>query len=174
MLPVNYPKKPPYVRIVNKDPSHIVNNFYLSLRSPTDPNSFILNEKMVQCKNWDQTKSIVNIIIESHNMLRQNFPFNKPSQNQEWNQYGNQGFNQYGGNQNSNYGFVNLNNNNMANKPRAPIPFSTTNVNQSIANGQQFVGTSKKIIEKLKSQHMKSVQKIQFLETVKFSLESQE
>lgn len=69
-------------------------------------------------------------------MLRQNFPFNKPSQNQvtldiiqEWNQYGNQGFNQYGGNQNSNYGFVNLNNNNMANKPRAPIPFSTTNVN---------------------------------------------
>lgn len=43
MLPVNYPKKPPYVRIVNKDPSFTVNNFYLSLRSPTDPNSFILN-----------------------------------------------------------------------------------------------------------------------------------
>lgn len=43
MLPVNFPKKPPYVRIVNKDPSNIVHNFYIPLRSPTDPNSFILN-----------------------------------------------------------------------------------------------------------------------------------
>lgn len=63
MLPANYPKKPPFVRIVNKNPASIVNKFYLSLRSPTDPNSFILNEKLTQCRSWDENKSIVNVII---------------------------------------------------------------------------------------------------------------
>lgn len=80
MLPASYPKRPPYARIINQNSTQQVNNFYLPLRSPTDPNSFILNEKLSQCKNWDETKSIVNIIIESHNMLRQNFPFLSHSQ----------------------------------------------------------------------------------------------
>lgn len=190
MLPPTFPKKPPYVRIVNKNPGLVVDKFYLPLRSPTDPNSYILNEKLTQCRTWDQNKSIVNIIIESHNMLRQTFPFNQPSQqqggggnqfnqgfNQGWNQGQNSNNNQYGGTSGTNYGFVNpntYNNNNYGNNPRPPIPFSTANVNQSIANGQKFVGNSKKIIEKLKTQHLKCVDRNQHLETIKQSLESEE
>lgn len=184
MLPPTFPKKPPYVRIVNKNHGLVVDKFYLPLRSPTDPNSYILNEKLTQCRTWDENKSIVNIIIESHNMLRQTFPFNQPSQQQgggnQYNQGWNQGQNynnQYGGTSGTNYGFVNpnnYNNNNYGNNPRPPIPFSTANVNQSIANGQKFVGNSKKIIEKLKTQHLKCVDRNQHLETIKQSLESEE
>jgi hypothetical protein len=53
MLPPTFPKKPPYARIVNKNPGLIVDKFYLPLRSPTDPNSYILNEKLTQCRTWD-------------------------------------------------------------------------------------------------------------------------
>jgi len=66
-------------------------------------------------------------------MLRQNFPFTEPSQfggnqvNKGWDQGYNQ-YNQYGGVNGGNYGFINANNN-LGNKPRPPIPFSTTNVN---------------------------------------------
>lgn len=61
MIPTDFPKKPPYVRIVNTNNDQ-VNPFYQNLRSPTDPKSFILNKALVQCKNWDEKKSIVNII----------------------------------------------------------------------------------------------------------------
>lgn len=43
MLPVYYPKMPPYVRIVKQDPTSIPDKFYESLRSPTDSTSYILN-----------------------------------------------------------------------------------------------------------------------------------
>mgnify|MGYP006872385703 CR=1 FL=1 len=65
---------------------------------------------------------------------------NQQYNNQQYNQYGNQGFNhQYGSNNNNNYGFINQNTNqNSNNKPRPPIPFVTTNVNEVIAKGQKF------------------------------------
>lgn len=149
MLPPTFPKKPPYVRIINQSPDFKVDSFYLSLRSPTDPNSYILNEKLTQTKKWDETKSIVNIIIESQNMMRQNFPFlkqgtqsNNSHVNPGWNninqnQYNNYQPNQYGNK--NNYGNQNTN-------KRPPIPFSTANMNESIANGQKFVGETRKII----------------------------
>lgn len=58
------------------------------MKSPTDPKSFILNEKLNEVKNWNETKSIVNIIIESHNLMRNNFPFSKggPTQSQSYGQ----------------------------------------------------------------------------------------
>jgi predicted nucleic acid-binding protein len=48
------------------------------------------------------------------------------------------------------------------------------NVNQVIGNAQSYVGESKKIMEKLKSAHIKAVEKIQYLETIKLSLDSEE
>lgn len=80
MLPVNFPKKPPYVRIVNQNSEYRVQPFYRNLQSPTDPKSYILNQKLTQVRNWDETKSIVNIIIQAQNMMRQNFPFVKQTQ----------------------------------------------------------------------------------------------
>lgn len=79
MLPNGFPHKPPYVRIINRNAEYIVDPFYKSLRSPTDPKSFILNEKLSEVKKWGPQSSIVSIIIESKNMLRNNFPFSKPS-----------------------------------------------------------------------------------------------
>lgn len=52
MIPNAFPKKPPYVRIVNHKEEYIVDSFYKSLRSPTDPKSFILNEKLKTVKTW--------------------------------------------------------------------------------------------------------------------------
>jgi len=43
MLPISYPKMPPYIRIVKQDPTSTADKFYESLRSPTDPTSYILN-----------------------------------------------------------------------------------------------------------------------------------
>lgn len=63
MIPKAFPKKPPYVRIINRNSEYVVDPFYKSLRSPTDPKSFILNEKLKEVKTWNETKSIVNIII---------------------------------------------------------------------------------------------------------------
>lgn len=63
MIPAAFPKKPPFVRIINQSSEYTVSNFYKSLQSPTDPRSFILNEKLTQIRNWDESKSIVNIVM---------------------------------------------------------------------------------------------------------------
>ena len=63
------------------------------------------------------------------------------------------------------------------NKPQPPIPFGGTggrNISETIAQGQKFTGSSKKIIEKMKAEHMKSVEKLQSLEVLKYSLASEE
>ena len=64
------------------------------------------------------------------------------------------------------------------NKPRPPIPFNNPNsgksVSETIADGQKFVGSSKGIMEKMKTEHLKSVEKIQTLETIKYSMASEE
>ena len=85
MVPAGFPKKPPYVRIINRNPDFIVDDFYKPLQSPNDPKSYILNERLNEVKYWDQTKSIVsflktqvNVIIESCDLLRNKFPFSKP------------------------------------------------------------------------------------------------
>ena len=52
MIPNGFPRKPPYVRIVNHKSEYIVDSFYKELRSPTDPKSFILNEKLQNVRNW--------------------------------------------------------------------------------------------------------------------------
>ena len=77
MIPSGFPRKPPYVRIINHKEEYIVDDFYKSLRSPTDPKSFILNEKLNSVKGWNESSSIVNVIIESHDMMRNTFPFSK-------------------------------------------------------------------------------------------------
>ncbi len=43
MIPNDFPKKAPYVRIINRNPEFKVDDFYLSLQSPSDPKSYILN-----------------------------------------------------------------------------------------------------------------------------------
>lgn len=57
----------------------------------------------------------------------------------------NQGFNQYKPQSSSS------NNSNNTTHKRPPIPFSTASVAESIASGQQFLVSSKKMMEKLKS-----------------------
>jgi len=43
MLPKEYPRSPPFVRIVNRNPDYRVDPFYQSLQSKTDKSSYILN-----------------------------------------------------------------------------------------------------------------------------------
>lgn len=43
MLPSDYPRSPPYVRIVNRNPEYRVDPFYQSLQSKSDKSSYILN-----------------------------------------------------------------------------------------------------------------------------------
>lgn len=77
MIPAAFPRKPPYVRIVNRNSETKVDPFYQKLRSPTDSKSYILNEKLDTVRNWTESTSIVNVIIECHDMMRSNFPFAK-------------------------------------------------------------------------------------------------
>jgi len=46
MIPANFPQKAPYVRIINRNPDFIVDDFYRPLQSPSDQKSYILNEKL--------------------------------------------------------------------------------------------------------------------------------
>jgi hypothetical protein len=82
MLTSEFPKKPPYIRIYNNDRQLKATPFYEPLKSPTDPNSYILNSKLSQIQNWSEKKSIVNVIIEAHNLMRKEFPFTRNAQNQ--------------------------------------------------------------------------------------------
>ena len=75
MIPNGFPKKPPYVRIIKPGNEYTVDKYYQTLKSPTDPNSFILNEKLKTVKKWEEHSSLVNIIIESQDMMRSLFPF---------------------------------------------------------------------------------------------------
>lgn len=59
MIPAGFPQKPPYVRIINRNPDFIVDDFYRPLQSPSDNKSYILNERLNEIKYWDQSKSIV-------------------------------------------------------------------------------------------------------------------
>ena len=93
MLPSAFPNKSPYVRIINHSSEYIVDPLYKDLRSPTDPKSFILNSKLDSVKKWTPSSSVVNIIIESHNMMRNNFPFAKPGGNNGMKSNYQQGFN---------------------------------------------------------------------------------
>jgi len=43
MLLPDYPRSPPQIRIINKDPYLKVDPFYQALKSKTDPSSFLLN-----------------------------------------------------------------------------------------------------------------------------------
>lgn len=43
MLPNDYPRSPPNIRIVNRNPDYVVDPFYQSLKSKTDPSSYVLN-----------------------------------------------------------------------------------------------------------------------------------
>ena len=77
MIPNGFPKKAPYIRIIKPSNDFNVDPFYKTLQSPTDPNSYILNEKLKQIKKWSDTNSLVNVIIESQDMMRNAFPFHK-------------------------------------------------------------------------------------------------
>ena len=58
MIPANFPQKPPYVRIVNRNPEFIVDDFYRQLQSPSDNKSYILNERLNEVKYWDQANQL--------------------------------------------------------------------------------------------------------------------
>ena len=88
MIPASFPQKPPYVRIINRNPEFIVEDFYRPLQSPSDIKSYILNDRLNEIKTWDQNKSIVtlrfiqvNVIIECYDLLRNKFPFSKNGTN---------------------------------------------------------------------------------------------
>lgn len=97
-----------------------------------------------------------------------NYNMNPGFNNQGFNNQGfnNQGFNNQGVNNQGyqNQGFMNQGFNNVGgnagyqnNQP--PIPFNSGNQNTHhvISNGQKFVGESKKIMEKLKSENAKAI-----------------
>ena len=79
MLGGDFPRSAPFARIINRNPDYNVDPFYKSLQSKTDKSSFILNDKLNASKNWHQSSSVVNIIIESYDILKTRFPFTKPT-----------------------------------------------------------------------------------------------
>lgn len=60
MLPSDFPRSSPFVRIINRNPDYKVDQFYQPLQSKSDKSSFILNEKLNTCKNWHPSNSLVN------------------------------------------------------------------------------------------------------------------
>lgn len=116
MIPNDYPRVSPFVRIVNRNPEYNVDSFYKPLKSNTDPSSYILNPKLNTVTGWAPNSSLVNVIIECYNMLRNCFPFSKPPSkyNGDYGQ-GNAGFVQQPQQQspwNNLYAGENTNNNN--------------------------------------------------------------
>jgi hypothetical protein len=59
MLPNDYPRSAPFVRIVNRNPDYHVDPFYVKLQSKSDKSSYILNEKLNSVKNWHPSNSLV-------------------------------------------------------------------------------------------------------------------
>lgn len=60
MYPANFPKAPPFVRIVNPNPQQLTpTQYYLNLKSKSDLKSFILNEKLQEIKGWKHNNSVV-------------------------------------------------------------------------------------------------------------------
>jgi len=59
MIPNIFPKKAPYVRIINRNPDFIVDEYYKTLQSPNDQKSYILNDRLNEIRTWDPSKSIV-------------------------------------------------------------------------------------------------------------------
>ena len=59
MLPNDFPRSPPYVRIINRNPDYKVDPYYQHLQSKSDKSSYILNEKLNACKNWHPSNSLV-------------------------------------------------------------------------------------------------------------------
>lgn len=59
MLPADYPRSPPFVRIVNRNPDYAIDPYYQSLKSKTDPSSYVLNEKLTSVKGWQPSSSLV-------------------------------------------------------------------------------------------------------------------
>lgn len=43
MLPADYPRSAPFVRIINRNPDYLIDPFYQKLQSKSDKTSFILN-----------------------------------------------------------------------------------------------------------------------------------
>ena len=63
MLPADYPRSAPFVRIINRNPDYLVDPFYQKLQSKSDKTSFILNEKLNSVKNWHQSNSLVPLVL---------------------------------------------------------------------------------------------------------------
>lgn len=63
MLPADFPRSPPFVRIVNRNPDYKVDAFYTSLKSKTDPMSYVLNEKLTSVQTWQPSSSLVNVLL---------------------------------------------------------------------------------------------------------------
>lgn len=87
-----------------------------------------------------------------------NYNMNTGFNNQGFN---NQGFNNQGFNNQGffNQGFNNVGGNGAYQNNQPPIPFNSgnQNIHHVISNGQKFVGESKKIMDKLKSENAKAI-----------------
>lgn len=59
MLPADFPRSPPFVRIVNRNADYKVDPFYTSLKSKTDPMSYVMNEKLTSVQTWQPSSSLV-------------------------------------------------------------------------------------------------------------------
>lgn len=166
MYPASFPKQAPYLRIINPNPAeYAATNHYVALQSKTDNSSFILNERLEAVKKWNSSTSVVNLVIETSNMIKTNFPFlpNKPQQmggnnyNQYPNQYPNNQYpNQYPNNGfNANQGF-NPNQNYNANQYPAnrqpPIPFQAGYA-VAFPKAQALVMNEKKKLGEIKAKH---------------------
>lgn len=65
MYPPNFPRAPPYFRVVNPNPNQFHPKYaYIKLQSLNDPKSVILNSILNEIKSWNPSKSVVNLNIK--------------------------------------------------------------------------------------------------------------
>lgn len=62
MYPVNFPKNPPFLRILNSNPQALTTTpHYKSLQSKADSKSYLLNDSLQEVKGWKPNHSVVQL-----------------------------------------------------------------------------------------------------------------
>jgi hypothetical protein len=88
MYPERFPNIAPFLRVINPNPSEFtISSQYIHLKSQNDPRSLVINPLLNEIKTWQPHNSVVSILIEVGNLLRNNFPFEPiiPFSINQWN-----------------------------------------------------------------------------------------
>lgn len=175
MYPFNFPKDPPFLRIVNPNPKEFTPTpNYKALQSESDAKSYLLNNCLQAIKGWKANDSHVTyLMIEVNDLIANNYPFVMAKQQPAQNQYYGQGWNNNGYNPQQQQNKLQNNWGNQSVK-QPPIPFkSNVNSAELIAKGQKYAGIQKKKLGEIKQHYVRLLPALQQLEASKIALDGE-